>query len=157
MLFTSGLTTYFFSYDHVNCLGLCNSIHWTRRKSGHLCSAFSLTVVHDRNLRQRFYTRKGHVCCLNHIRRLVTNDATNINTLFTYTLIVQRIRVKLALYVVKASKFCTNETYNIKIKIRLGGVSKIFCFCSHANMAASDKGISLKKKFLRKILLNVTN
>ena len=35
----------------------------------------------------------------------------------------------------------TSETYNIKIKIRLGGISKIFCFCSHANMAASDKGI----------------
>ena len=51
----------------------------------------------------------------------------------------------------------TNEAYNRKIKIRLGGISKIFCFCSHANMAASDNGISLKKKFLKKFLLNVTN
>ena len=57
----------------------------------------------------------------------------------------------------KRFKICTNEPYNIKIKIRLGGISKIFCFCSHANMAASDKGISLKKKFLKKFLLNVTN
>ena len=57
----------------------------------------------------------------------------------------------------KGFKIGTNETYNIKIKIRLGGISKIFCFCSHANMAASDKGTSLKKKFLKKFLLNVTN
>ena len=57
----------------------------------------------------------------------------------------------------KGFKIGTNEAYNIKIKIRLGGISKIFCFCSHANMAASDKGISLKKKFLKKFLLNVTN
>ena len=57
----------------------------------------------------------------------------------------------------KGFKIGTSEAYNIKIKIRLGGISKIFCFCSHANMAASDKGISLKKKFLKKFLLNVTN
>ena len=57
----------------------------------------------------------------------------------------------------KGFKISTNETDNTKIKIRLGGISKIFCFCSHANMAASDKGISLKKKFLKKFLLNVTN
>ena len=57
----------------------------------------------------------------------------------------------------KGFKIGTNEAYNIEIKIRLGGISKIFCFCSHANMAASDKGISLKKKFLKKFLLNVTN
>ena len=57
----------------------------------------------------------------------------------------------------KGFKIGTNEAYNIKIKIRLEGISKIFCFCSHANMAASDKGISLKKKFLKKILLDVTN
>ena len=61
----------------------------------------------------------------------------------------------------KGLKISTNEAYNIKIKIRLGGISKIFCFCSHANMAASDKGISLKKKFLKKFFtyrheLNVT-
>ena len=48
----------------------------------------------------------------------------------------------------------TNEAYNINIKIRLRGILKIFCFGSHANMAASDKGISLKKKFLKKFLLN---
>ena len=54
-------------------------------------------------------------------------------------------------------KIGTNEAYNRKIKIRLGGISKIFCFGSHANMAAPDKGISLKKKFLKKFLLNVTN
>ena len=57
----------------------------------------------------------------------------------------------------KGFKISTNEAYNIKIKIRLGSIWKIFCFCSHANMAASDKDISLKKKFLKKILLNVTN
>ena len=57
----------------------------------------------------------------------------------------------------KGFKIGTNEAHNIKIKIRLEGISKIFCFCSHANMAASDKGISLKKKFLKKRLLNVTN
>ena len=38
----------------------------------------------------------------------------------------------------KGFKIGTNEAYNIKIKIRLGAISKI---C--ANMAASDKGISL--------------
>ena len=57
----------------------------------------------------------------------------------------------------KGFKIGTNEAYNIKIKIRLGGISKIFCFCSHANMAASDKGISLKRKFLKKFLLDFTN
>ena len=54
-------------------------------------------------------------------------------------------------------KIGTNEAYNIKIEIRLADISKIFWFCSHANMAASDKGISLKKKFLKNFLLNVTN
>ena len=48
--------------------------------------------------------------------------------------IVQRIRAKIALNVVKAY-----EAYNIKIKIRLGGILKIFCFCSQANMAAQTK------------------
>ena len=57
----------------------------------------------------------------------------------------------------KGFKIGTNEAYNIKIKIRPGEISKIFCFCSHANMADSDKGISLKKKFLKKCLLDVTN
>ena len=53
----------------------------------------------------------------------------------------------------KGFKIGTNEAYNIQIKIRLGGIWKIFCFCSHANMAASDKDISLKKKFLTKIYI----
>ena len=66
--------------------------------------------------------------------------------------IVQRIRVKIAVNVVKTSNIGTNQAHNIKIKIRLGGISKIFSFCSHANMAASDKGISLKKKFLKTFL-----
>ena len=57
----------------------------------------------------------------------------------------------------KGFKIGTNEAYNIKIKIRLWGISKIFCFCSHANMVASDEGISLKRKFLKKFLLNFTN
>ena len=57
----------------------------------------------------------------------------------------------------KGFKIGTNEAYNIKIKIGLGSISKLFCFCSHANMAASDKGISLKKKFFKKFLLNITN
>ena len=57
----------------------------------------------------------------------------------------------------KGFKIGTNEVYNIKIKIRLEGISKIFCFCSHSNMVASDKGISLKKKFLKNFLLNVTS
>ena len=57
----------------------------------------------------------------------------------------------------KGFKYGTNEAYNMEIKIRLGGISEIFCFCSHANMAASDKGISLKRKFLKKLLLNFTN
>ena len=39
----------------------------------------------------------------------------------------------------KGFKIGTNEAYNIKIKIGLGGISKIFCFCSHANMAAKTK------------------
>ena len=57
----------------------------------------------------------------------------------------------------KGLKIGTNDAHNIKIKIRLGGISKIFCFCSHANMAALDKGISLKRKFLITFLLNFTN
>ena len=54
----------------------------------------------------------------------------------------------------KGFRIGTNEAYNKEIKIRLGGISKIFCFCSQANMAASDKGISLKRKFLKKLLLH---
>ena len=62
--------------------------------------------------------------------------------------IVRRIRVRI--YFTKCGKdfsVSRNEAYNIKIKIRVGGILKIFCFCSYANMAASDKGISLKRKF----------
>ena len=55
----------------------------------------------------------------------------------------------------KGFKIGTNEAYNIKIKIRLRGTSKIFCFCSHVNMPALDKGISLKK-FLKKFLLKTS-
>ena len=57
----------------------------------------------------------------------------------------------------KGFKIGTNEAYNIKIKTGLGGISKISCFCSHANMTASGKGISLKRKFLTKFLLDFTN
>ena len=42
----------------------------------------------------------------------------------------------------KGFKIGTNEDYSVKIKKKLGGISKIVCCCSHANMAASDKGIS---------------
>ena len=38
----------------------------------------------------------------------------------------------------KILKIGTNEVYNMTIKIRFGGILKIFCFCSYANMAASD-------------------
>ena len=48
--------------------------------------------------------------------------------------------------------FVKNEAYNIKIKFRVGGNLKIFCFCMSANTAASDKGISLKRKILEKVL-----
>ena len=32
----------------------------------------------------------------------------------------------------KGFKIGTHEAYKKKTKIRLGGISKIFCFCSHA-------------------------
>ena len=51
----------------------------------------------------------------------------------------------------KGFKIGTNEDYNMKIKIRPGGISKILWFCSHANMAASDEGISLKREILEKV------
>ena len=51
----------------------------------------------------------------------------------------------------KGFKIGTNETYNIKIEIRVRGILKIFCFCSHANVGASDKGISLKREILEKV------
>ena len=39
----------------------------------------------------------------------------------------------------KSFKIGANEAYNIKIKIRIGGILKIICFCSYANMAAFTK------------------
>ena len=51
----------------------------------------------------------------------------------------------------KGFKIGTNEAYNIKIKISVGGTLKIFCFCSYTNMAASDKVISLNRKILEKV------
>ena len=60
----------------------------------------------------------------------------------------------------KGLKIGTNEAYSIEIKIRLGGISKIFCFCSHANMVASDRYF-IEKEILQKAFtllheLNVT-
>ena len=57
----------------------------------------------------------------------------------------------------KGLKIGSDEAYDIKIKIRLDGISKIFCFCSHAKMAALDKGISLNRKLLKKLFLKFTN
>ena len=57
----------------------------------------------------------------------------------------------------KGFKIRANEAYNIEMKISLGGISKILCSCSHANIAAPDKDISLKRKFLKTLLLNFTN
>ena len=62
-------------------------------------------------------------------------------------LIVRRIRVKIPLYVVKATM-----KLKLRVKIRVRAISIIFCLCSYANMAASDKDISLMRKFLRKLL-----
>ena len=53
----------------------------------------------------------------------------------------------------KGFKTGTNEAYGIKIKIRVGGISRIFYFRSYTSMAASDKGISLKRKFLESFYL----
>ena len=57
----------------------------------------------------------------------------------------------------KGFKIGTNEAYNIKIKIRVGYILKIFCFCLYASVAAPYKGISLKKKLVKKFLLNFMN
>ena len=71
---------------------------------------------------------------------------------------VRRKRVKICAECGKGFRIGTNEVYNIKIKIkvgaRVGDNSKIFCFCSYVNMAASDKGILLNRKLLKKFLLN---
>ena len=48
----------------------------------------------------------------------------------------------------KGFKLRTNEAYNMKIKISGWSILKIFS-CSYANMATSDKGISVKRKFLK--------
>ena len=70
---------------------------------------------------------------------------------FKLCLLVRQICVQIALNVIKGFKIGTNEAYtNIKIKIRVGGILKTFWFCSYINMAASDKGISLKRKTLEK-------
>ena len=45
----------------------------------------------------------------------------------------------------KDFKIVTNEAYS-----RVRASLKIFCFCWYASMAASDKGISLKRKILEK-------
>ena len=55
----------------------------------------------------------------------------------------------------KGFKIGTNEAYSIKIKISVGGILKIFCFCSYANMATSDN--SLRENFSKKFLLNIKN
>ena len=73
---------------------------------------------------------------------------------FKLSLLVRQICVKIALNVIKASKLVQMKLIqctNIKIKIRVGGILKTFWFCSYTNMAASDKGISLKKKMLEKV------
>ena len=51
----------------------------------------------------------------------------------------------------------TNDADTIKIKNRLGGISKVFCLCSYANMAVSDKYISQERKFLTKFYPNFMN
>ena len=51
----------------------------------------------------------------------------------------------------KGFKIGINEAYNIKLKSRVGGILKTFCFCSYINMDASDKGISLKRNILEKV------
>ena len=77
---------------------------------------------------------------------------TNLKAL-AFTSIVQGNTYKNCTKCGKGFKIGTSEAYKIKINIRLGGISKTVCFCSHANMAASDKGISLKKKFLKNVYL----
>ena len=52
----------------------------------------------------------------------------------------------------KGFKIGTNKAYNIKIKIWVRGILKIFYVCLYANVAVSDKDISLKRKTLEKVL-----
>ena len=71
---------------------------------------------------------------------------------FKLCLLVRQICVKIALNVIEGFKIGTNEAYtNIKIKIRVGDILKTFWFCLYTNMAALDKGISLKKTMLEKV------
>ena len=51
----------------------------------------------------------------------------------------------------KDFKIGTSEAHNIKIKISVGGILKILCFCLYINMTSSDKIISLKRKILEKV------
>ena len=52
----------------------------------------------------------------------------------------------------KGFKIGTNEAYiNVKIKIRVGGILKTLWFGLYTNMAASDKGILLKRKMLENV------
>ena len=69
-------------------------------------------------------------------------------------ILVRRISVKIVLNVVKASKLVrmkpSTAAYNLKIKISVGGIFKIFCICSYTNIAATDNSISLKRTILEK-------
>ena len=51
----------------------------------------------------------------------------------------------------KGFKIGTNEAYNIKIKTSVGDILTILCFSLCINVAASDEGISLKRKILEKV------
>ena len=71
---------------------------------------------------------------------------------FKLCFLVWQICVKIALNVIKASKLIQIKlilTYRIKFRVR--GILKTFWFCSYTNMAALDKGISLKRKMLEKV------
>ena len=52
--------------------------------------------------------------------------------------------------------YLPKDSYNIEIKIRLGGISKIFWFCSHANMAACAKQL-FQKKYVPNVKLKFLN
>ena len=55
----------------------------------------------------------------------------------------------------KGFKIGTDKADTIQIKNHVWGISKLLCFCSYANMAASDKDVSLKRKLLKMVLLKV--
>ena len=80
------------------------------------------------------------------------SSLADISLMSCHLIVFEGIRVKIALNVVKASELVQNEAYNIEIKIRLGDISKIFCFCSHAKLPQTKEN-----KFLKKLLLNFTN